>query len=133
MLTVDPKRRANIRQILAHPWLNKNYEQQLKWQTIYSREIIDEDVIRELVYFYGTTTEHMMGEIKQWRFDYLTATYLILLQKSKAKMGKNCLNLLLRGAQTELHTAHLLPRGQQIPLLPDHPRLVGQQPGHVRH
>lgn len=82
MITVDPKKRATIRQILTHPWLNKNYEQQLKWQTIYSRDVIDEEVVRELVYFYGTSTSEMMARIKQWRFDYLTSTYLILLQKS---------------------------------------------------
>lgn len=88
MLTVDPKKRANIRQILSHPWLNKNYQQQLKWQTIYSRDVVDEDVLRELVYFYGVGTNELQERIKQWDFDYLTATYLILLKKSLYRYRK---------------------------------------------
>jgi maternal embryonic leucine zipper kinase len=88
MLTVDPRKRANIQQLLSHPWLNKNYEQQLKWQTIYNREIIDEDILRELVYFYRTSMEVMRQKIKEWRFDNLTTTYLILLQKSLNTLTK---------------------------------------------
>jgi hypothetical protein len=43
---------------------------------------VDEDVARELAYYHCTIPAEMVARIKQWRFDYLTATYLILLQKS---------------------------------------------------
>jgi len=82
MLTVDPKKRATIQQILVHPWLNSNYEQQIKWQSIYNRDVVDEEIIRELVCFFRINTEDMIARIKQWRFDYICATYLILLQRS---------------------------------------------------
>lgn len=35
MLTVNPKHRITIKELLVHPWLNKNYQQALKWNTIY--------------------------------------------------------------------------------------------------
>uniref|UniRef100_A0A915P8Z7 non-specific serine/threonine protein kinase n=2 Tax=Meloidogyne TaxID=189290 RepID=A0A915P8Z7_9BILA len=85
MLTVDPKKRATIQQILVHPWLNSNYEQQIKWQSIYNRDIVDEEIIRELVCFFKINTEDMIARIKQWRFDYICATYLILLQRKEQK------------------------------------------------
>ncbi|KAL7076312.1 hypothetical protein ACQ4LE_004172 [Meloidogyne hapla] len=85
MLTVDPKKRATIQQILIHPWLNSNYEQQIKWQSIYNRDIVDEEIIRELVCFFKINTGDMIARIKQWRFDYICATYLILLQRKEQK------------------------------------------------
>lgn len=36
MLTVNPKHRITIKELLVHPWLNKNYQQALKWNTIYN-------------------------------------------------------------------------------------------------
>ncbi|KAL3102110.1 hypothetical protein niasHS_003519 [Heterodera schachtii] len=87
MLTVDPKQRANIRQILTHPWLNKSYRQQIKWQSIYNRDIVDADVCQELAYFYGCEREEVIAQVKQWKYDSKTANYLILLQKKERKQN----------------------------------------------
>ncbi|PAV79252.1 hypothetical protein WR25_04974 isoform C [Diploscapter pachys] len=80
MLQVDPERRITVNELLRHPWLNSTYQAALKWQTIYDKNLVDEDVAREMAYHYGTQLGTMVGKIKEWRFDYLTATYHLLLQ-----------------------------------------------------
>uniref|UniRef100_A0A914I648 non-specific serine/threonine protein kinase n=1 Tax=Globodera rostochiensis TaxID=31243 RepID=A0A914I648_GLORO len=103
MLTVDPKQRATIKQILAHPWLNKSYRQQIKWQSIYNRDLVDEDVCYELALFYDCKLEEVMTRIKQWKFDYFTANYLILLQKKERKQN---IELLSHKRQPSALTIH---------------------------
>uniref|UniRef100_A0A914C4Y1 non-specific serine/threonine protein kinase n=1 Tax=Acrobeloides nanus TaxID=290746 RepID=A0A914C4Y1_9BILA len=85
MLQVNPKFRITLKELLSHPWLTKSYRQPLKWNTIYDKSVIDEEVAREMAFFYGITLIVMIDRIKEWRFDYLTATYLIMLQKKEKK------------------------------------------------
>lgn len=85
MLTVNPKHRITIKELLVHPWLNKNYQQALKWNTIYNKAIIDEDVSHEIGYYYNKSQKEIAIILKEWKFDYLSATYLILLQKKERR------------------------------------------------
>ncbi|KHN78142.1 Maternal embryonic leucine zipper kinase [Toxocara canis] len=115
LLQVNPKNRITVRELIVHPWLNKKYSQPLRWKSIYDRKIVDEDVARELAAHFSKSVADMeelikerkivdedvarelaahfsksvadMEElIKEWRFDYLTATYYILLQQKRKGM-----------------------------------------------
>ncbi|TMS39821.1 hypothetical protein L596_006292 [Steinernema carpocapsae] len=81
MLQVNPRKRMTIQDLLTHPWMNHTYSQPLKWNTIFDKNIVDEEVARELAAHYNHSVGEMIERIKQWSFDYLTATYLLLLQR----------------------------------------------------
>ncbi|CAI4226838.1 unnamed protein product [Auanema sp. JU1783] len=83
MLTVDPERRITMKELIMHPWLNYKYSHPVKWTTIYDKNIVDEDVARELAYHHGLSLDRMMKRIKEWKFDYLTASYYLLLHMKR--------------------------------------------------
>ncbi|GMR45168.1 hypothetical protein PMAYCL1PPCAC_15363, partial [Pristionchus mayeri] len=90
MLQVDPGQRITVKELLDHPWLNKNYQIKIKWNSIYDKSFVDVDVAKEMSWSWNRGLEEMTGLIKEWRFDYLTATYFILLN---LKMKNRAFNL----------------------------------------
>ncbi|MFH4975438.1 hypothetical protein AB6A40_002147 [Gnathostoma spinigerum] len=83
LLQVNPKKRITIKEIITHPWVNKKYSQTLKWKSIYDWTIVDEEITLELAKHHGKTFADMETLIKAWKFDYLTATYFIMLQQKR--------------------------------------------------
>ncbi|RCN50424.1 kinase domain protein [Ancylostoma caninum] len=81
MLQVNPQYRITVRQLLDHPWINHKYSQKLKWTSIYDRNVVDEEVATELAFHHRKSLAEMTALIKEWKFDYLTATYYLLLQQ----------------------------------------------------
>ncbi|KAH3871048.1 hypothetical protein DPMN_034242 [Dreissena polymorpha] len=80
MLQVDPKRRITVGQLISHPWLLKGFDISVEWHSKY-RWKVDEDCITELAVHYGKTKQDMEADVQEWQFDYLTATYFLLLEK----------------------------------------------------
>ncbi|XP_059169005.1 maternal embryonic leucine zipper kinase-like [Physella acuta] len=80
LLQVDPKRRISIPALLKHPWLTKSFNVPIEWQTKYKKGL-DDDCITELAVHHGKTRSQMEAEISEWKYDYLTATYFLLLEK----------------------------------------------------
>ncbi|VDN90882.1 unnamed protein product [Brugia pahangi] len=87
LLQVDPEKRITISKLIVHPWINKKYTQTLKWKSIYDKNIVDEEVVRELASHFGRPFSDMEARVKEWKFDYLTATYRLLLQQKKRGMN----------------------------------------------
>ncbi|XP_062604583.1 maternal embryonic leucine zipper kinase-like isoform X2 [Saccostrea cucullata] len=80
MLQVDPKKRVTIRNLLNHSWLMSEVQCPVEWQSKYKR-CLDEDCITELAVHYGKTKKEMEAAVSEFKFDYLTATYFLLLEK----------------------------------------------------
>ncbi|KAJ8321494.1 hypothetical protein KUTeg_000955 [Tegillarca granosa] len=95
MLVIDPKRRITVQQLLNHPWLMKGFNVPVEWQSKYKR-CVDEDCITEMSVYYGKTKQEMEQQITEWKFDYLTATYFLLLEK---KMNGRPVRLLQKHRQ----------------------------------
>lgn len=75
----------NASQSYVLKWNSKNsffvLPSNLQYIVMHSqRNVVDEDVSRELAYHHSVTHQQMIRLIKEWKFDYLTATYFILLQ-----------------------------------------------------
>ncbi|EJW85295.1 CAMK/CAMKL/MELK protein kinase [Wuchereria bancrofti] len=87
LLQVDPEKRITISKLIVHPWINKKYTQTLKWKSVYDKNIVDEEVVRELASHFGRPFSDMEARVKEWKFDYLTATYRLLLQQKKRGMN----------------------------------------------
>ncbi|XP_055647615.1 maternal embryonic leucine zipper kinase isoform X1 [Falco peregrinus] len=84
MLQVDPKKRITVKQLLHHPWLMEGYSRAVKWQTDYPLVQLDEECIAELSVFYKQSKETILDLISEWKYDEMSATYL-LLQSKKAR------------------------------------------------
>ncbi|XP_052814411.1 maternal embryonic leucine zipper kinase-like isoform X1 [Mya arenaria] len=82
MLQVDPKRRITVGHLMSHPWLLSGYDISVEWHSKYSWKV-DEDCITELAVHYGKSRSEMEAEVTLWNFDYLTATYFLLLEKKQ--------------------------------------------------
>lgn len=78
LLQVNPMRRISMRHLLNHPWVCQN-GQPVNWKPCPTE--FDEDCVIKLAVFNGTTKTRMINMIKEWKYDYLTATYFLLLEK----------------------------------------------------
>uniref|UniRef100_I3JQV2 Maternal embryonic leucine zipper kinase n=1 Tax=Oreochromis niloticus TaxID=8128 RepID=I3JQV2_ORENI len=86
MLQVDPKRRLTVRQLLDHPWVMKDYNSPVEWYSRQPLGYIDEDCITEMAVNMKRSRQSTTALVKEWRYDHITATYLLLL--SKKQRGK---------------------------------------------
>uniref|UniRef100_A0A3Q2DBR0 Maternal embryonic leucine zipper kinase n=1 Tax=Cyprinodon variegatus TaxID=28743 RepID=A0A3Q2DBR0_CYPVA len=86
MMQVDPKRRLTVRQLLDHPWVIKDYNSPVEWRSRQPIDYIDEDCITEMAVNMKRSRESTTALVKEWKYDQITATYLLLL--SKKQKGK---------------------------------------------
>ncbi|XP_027734920.1 maternal embryonic leucine zipper kinase isoform X2 [Empidonax traillii] len=92
MLQVDPKRRITVKHLLSHPWLMQGYSDAVQWQSKYPLGHLDEDCVTELSLFHEQSRETIMELITEWKYDQMSATYL-LLQSKKARGKRVCLSV----------------------------------------
>ncbi|KRX16657.1 Maternal embryonic leucine zipper kinase [Trichinella nelsoni] len=86
MLQKDPAKRIKAKELLTHPWVVGDYRQSIKWQSIYQPGIIDHDCAMEIAVREGTTLESIVQRLQNWNYDYITSTYLILLDHKRKKL-----------------------------------------------
>ncbi|XP_065310808.1 maternal embryonic leucine zipper kinase-like isoform X2 [Dermacentor albipictus] len=87
MMTVVPEKRISITQLLNHPWLVKGYGCPVSPKSTYLLSVLDEEVVTELAVSCGRSKSSVAMELSQWRYDFMTATYLLLvLKKSQGKV-----------------------------------------------
>uniref|UniRef100_A0A803T8F7 Maternal embryonic leucine zipper kinase n=1 Tax=Anolis carolinensis TaxID=28377 RepID=A0A803T8F7_ANOCA len=86
MLQVDPKKRIMVKHLLNHPWLMHGDSFAVQWQSKYPLGHLDEDCITELSVFHKCSRESMADVISEWKYDNVSATYLLL--QSKKAHGK---------------------------------------------
>ncbi|XP_026722686.1 maternal embryonic leucine zipper kinase [Athene cunicularia] len=101
MLQVDPKKRITVKHLLTHPWLMQGYSDAVQWQSKCTLGHLDEDCITELSVFYKQSKETILELISEWKYDQMSATYL-LLQSRKAR-GK-CVRLRVPGPTGHVST-----------------------------
>lgn len=85
MLQVDPKKRITVKELLSHPWVTLGVldpvevrSENIKYQ--------DDDCIALMAQYNGVTPTDMWKHLKKWRYDYHTATYLLLIARKKRGM-----------------------------------------------
>ncbi|XP_067886409.1 maternal embryonic leucine zipper kinase [Heterodontus francisci] len=81
MLQVDPKKRITVKHLLSHPWLIEDYSCPVDWHTRYPIDHLDEDCITELSVFFKRSKKSMSSLVTEWKYDKITAAYLLLLHK----------------------------------------------------
>jgi len=98
MLQVDPRRRITVKQLLRHPWLIKGYGHTVSWRSKFKKDHVDDDCVTELAVHHGKSKTEMKEMVSEWKYDYLTATYLLLLSK---KIKGRPIRLISQKALTE--------------------------------
>ncbi|XP_077533339.1 maternal embryonic leucine zipper kinase-like [Haemaphysalis longicornis] len=83
MMEVNPERRIGITQLASHPWLVKDYDCAVNFRSTYLLNILDEDAVTELAVSCGRSKSCVTAELHQWKYDYVTATYLLLALKKR--------------------------------------------------
>uniref|UniRef100_A0A7E4VY02 non-specific serine/threonine protein kinase n=1 Tax=Panagrellus redivivus TaxID=6233 RepID=A0A7E4VY02_PANRE len=85
MLQVNPRHRISMKDLLEHKWILKAGP--VKWKSNYDKDTIDNEVALEMAFYHGISTSRMTQSLKQWKYDYSTATYLILEKKKENKQS----------------------------------------------
>ncbi|XP_030114016.1 maternal embryonic leucine zipper kinase isoform X1 [Taeniopygia guttata] len=115
MLQVDPKKRITIQHLLSHPWLMHGFSDTVQWQSKYPLGHLDEDCITELSVFHEQSRETILQLITEWKYDHMSATYLLLLsKKARGKRVRLRFPCLTEHASTTMSTVleHSRPDAQ---------------------
>lgn len=91
MLQVDPNKRINIEDLLCHPWMIRDFNSSVEPHSLSEEENLDQKCVAELAMHYGRSMKCLEYSIKRQKFDYITATYLLLIsRKKKGKAVRLC-------------------------------------------
>ncbi|XP_056629651.1 maternal embryonic leucine zipper kinase-like [Diorhabda sublineata] len=82
MLQVDPKKRITIKSLISHPWLTLGILKSIEVTSQNSRGY-QRDCVELMARHYHVENKTMWQHLKKWKYDYHTATYLLLLYKKK--------------------------------------------------
>lgn len=80
MLQIDPKKRITINELLSHPWVISGTTEAVQVKSENAKRY-DEDCVALMAQYNGVVPEEMWSHLRKWRYDYHTATYLLLLAK----------------------------------------------------
>jgi hypothetical protein len=79
LLQIDPKKRITMQQLVYHPWVLKGYSSGVDWQTRYYFKELDRECVAEIALYFNKNLKEVNDLIQMWYYDFLTATYFILL------------------------------------------------------
>lgn len=83
MLQVDPKKRITIKELLSHHWVTLGVLDPVEVRSENTKRQ-DDDCIALMAQYNGVTSEEMWKHLKKWKYDYHTATYLLLLARKSS-------------------------------------------------
>ena len=84
MLQTNPKRRITVRQLLTQPWVCQSYGVPVAWKSVYNDTMDpDSDCITEMAFRTSIPKALAAEQVKQWKYDQQTATYLLLMKMKK--------------------------------------------------
>ena len=75
---MDPKKRITMRRLLNHRWLTKDHLAPVDPTSKYDDKSLDEELLSNIAIGLGWPRSEMREELLLWKFDALTATYLLV-------------------------------------------------------
>lgn len=103
MMEVKPQKRIQLKELLSHPWLVRGYGTPVNFRSTYKLFILDDEAITELAISNGRSKSSVTSELAQWKYDYMTATYILLVVKKR------------QGKMTRLAFPDSYPREKKAP------------------
>lgn len=104
MLQTNPRKRVTVKQLLCHPWVCQSYGVPVAWKSVY-HDNVDPDCICEMAMRASLPKELMAEQVKQFKFDQQTATYLLLLKMKRS--GKTPRLKMIAPIKSPLHSPTL--------------------------
>ncbi|KAG5891699.1 hypothetical protein JTB14_021168 [Gonioctena quinquepunctata] len=80
MLRVDPKKRITIQELLSHPWLTLGILEPVELRSE-NVKCYDAQCVELMASHNQVPKEMMWDHLKKWKYDYHTATYLLMISK----------------------------------------------------
>ena len=68
-----------MQQLVYHPWVLKGYSSCVDWQTRYYFKDLDRESLAEIALYFNKTLKEINDHVDEWNYDFLTATYYLLL------------------------------------------------------
>ena len=88
LMEMDPTKRISCKDLMDHPWLNApNLDIQSQGDCL-DKENLDEQCIRKMCKRYRVSQQQMRDMVAEWKFDDITATYILTLEKMKCQNSK---------------------------------------------
>ena len=84
LIEVDATKRISCKDLMAHPWLSA---QDLKTEShgvCLDKDNLDEECISKMCEQYTVSEQKMKDMVAEWKFDDITANYIMTLQKMKS-------------------------------------------------
>lgn len=85
MLQVDPKKRITVQQLQSHPWISLGVLDSIEVKPE-DFKYYDTQCVRTIASYYQVEPDMMWKIIQKWKYDYLTATYFLLMTRKKRKL-----------------------------------------------
>lgn len=86
LLQLDTNHRATIEDLMEDAWVTGDSDEPVSYRSHWTRDFLDDDCVTLLSANHEKPKQEMQQLLLQWNYDYLTATYLILLsRKTKGK------------------------------------------------
>lgn len=127
MLQIDPKKRITVEELLSHPWLTLGILDSVTFKST-DPSNYDNECISIMAVFFNSEPGKIVKHIKQWKYDYYTATYLLLLNKKK-KGSVLKLNLLSTSIFSQLKLSDQPNQTQSLKSVKVDHKLGNQQKG----
>ncbi|KDR18291.1 Maternal embryonic leucine zipper kinase [Zootermopsis nevadensis] len=83
MLQVDPKKRITVDKLVCHPWVTLGYDGPVNKDSVYDLHVRDEECLNVMSQYYGMSSSELWLRLSSWKYDYDTATYLLLMTRKK--------------------------------------------------
>lgn len=111
MLKVNPRERITVKEMMEHPWLIEKFCSPVQWKSQYKDSVVDEDCLTELAIHCMKPKNTMEQLLLQKRYDYLMATYLLLLAKKRKGQPVRVLRSISLDNEIKLPISDILQQG----------------------
>ncbi|KAF7275801.1 hypothetical protein GWI33_011257 [Rhynchophorus ferrugineus] len=82
MLQVEPKKRIKVTELLDHPWITLGVLGSVQYRPRKTSKY-DSECVQVMAKFMEMDEKLIWNELSKWKFDYSTATYLLLLNRKQ--------------------------------------------------
>ncbi|XP_072390879.1 maternal embryonic leucine zipper kinase-like isoform X2 [Diabrotica undecimpunctata] len=124
MLQVDPKKRITVNDLLNHQWLTLGVLEPVQIVCQSSKNIYQRECVEVMASHYQLESRTMWHYLKKWKYDYHTATYLLLLSKKKKKGSNLKLNNISRKTFIDINNECTLMKRQVVRRLNNSPAKI---------
>ena len=90
LIEKDPTKRISCKDLVDHPWLNPRHINAEAPADRLDKEHLDEQCIKKMSRHFRVKQKEMRDMVAEWKFDHITASYILTLEKMKSGSESTC-------------------------------------------